>query len=61
MAFSRTKVKHTYYVNYSSADGKNYGIIAVSYCRNEAHALTRAKSEICRTNPKADEYRFAIA
>jgi hypothetical protein len=61
MAFIRTKVKHTYYVNYSSPDGKSYGIIAVSYCGSEAQALSKAKNQVMRTNPKAEEYRFAIA
>lgn len=61
MAFSRTKVKHTYYVNYSSSDGRNYGVMAVSYCNSEEQALTRARQELLRTNPNASEYRFAIA
>lgn len=61
MASHRTQVKHTYFVNYSSADGRTYGVIAVSYCKNESHALTRAKEELRRTNPKASEFKFAVA
>lgn len=61
MASSRTKSKHTYCVNYSSQDGRNYGIIAVGYCISEAQALNKAKGQIMRSNPNAKDYVFAIA
>lgn len=61
MAFRKTKMNNTYYVNYSSNDGRSYGVMAVCYCKSETQALAKAKDELKRTNPKADEYRFAVA
>lgn len=61
MKVRKNLAKDTYLVKYSANDGRNYGVMAVSYCHSEDHAIKKTKRELMKTNPKAAGYSYAAA